>query len=203
MNDDGSISPRSMRSSQNGMYLCVSAVDAGNRNGAALAAGAGRLTKRRQPIDGEQHGCLGAVFPGIERGAVRLEADRIDASVRTLARDHVAKCVEHFDVPIASGLRVHTQCRESIFRTSAVWEELGEPEQRAEWREAKGPQTDAPRGQGQEPPQCSLKEARDHCLRCRQVQSPTCSGFRTRQQRRASLKELRAGQSTASLRRTM
>ena len=81
-----------------------SAVDAGNRDRAALAAGADRLPKRMRPIGRQKHRRLGAVVPRVERRAVRLEADGVDARVRTLAAGHVAERVEHVDVLIVQRL---------------------------------------------------------------------------------------------------
>ena len=89
-----------------------SAVDAGNRDRAALAAGADGLPKRMRPIGRHEHRRLGAVVPGVERRAVRFEADRVDARVRTLPAGHVAERVEHVDVLVVQRLGAALRGRE-------------------------------------------------------------------------------------------
>ena len=127
MMKDGSISPRSMRSSSERHVLVhvglahlerqalgergaerklvePAAVDAGDRDRAALAAGADRLPQRVRPVGGQIQRRLRPVVPRVERRAVRLEADRVDAGVGALPAGHVAQRVEHVDLLVVQRL---------------------------------------------------------------------------------------------------
>ena len=74
------------------------------------------LAERVRAIGGEIHRRLGAVVPGVEGGAVRLEAHGIDAPVGTLTAGQGAKRVRHVDFHVVEdlGLALRRSHREPL-----------------------------------------------------------------------------------------
>ena len=87
------------------------AVDARNRYHATLSTGIDRLAECVGAIRRQIHRRLGAIVPGVKRGAMRLEADRIDAGVRALTAGQRSERVGHVDFLVVEDLGLALRCR--------------------------------------------------------------------------------------------
>ena len=89
-----------------------SAVDPRNRDDAALAARPNRLAQRVRPIGRQVHRRFGPIVPGVERRAVRLESDGVDARVGSLPACQLAQRIGNIDLRVVQRLGLAVRRRQ-------------------------------------------------------------------------------------------
>ena len=96
------------------------AVHTWNRNNAAFATGGDRLTQRVWSIGGQVDARFRPVVPRVERRAMRLQPDRIDARIRSLTSGQFTQRVRNIDVFVVEDVGLAMRGSEG----KAIWKSI-------------------------------------------------------------------------------